>query len=83
MLPARDVRRGDVIVFKYPVDPERDFIKRVIGLPGERLEWRDRKIYINGQPIDEPYVHFKPIGRATIRASTTTGPSPCRPVSTS
>jgi signal peptidase I len=59
VLPARDVRRGDIIVFKYPVDPERDFIKRVIGLPGERLEWKDRKIYINDQVIDEPYVFFK------------------------
>ena len=59
VLPARDVRRGDIIVFKYPVDPERDFIKRVIGLPGERLEWKDRKIYINDQLLDEPYIHFK------------------------
>jgi signal peptidase I len=58
ILPGRDVRRGDIIVFKYPVDPERDFIKRVIGLPGERLELRRKKVYINGKPLDEPYAHF-------------------------
>ncbi len=58
LLPVRPIRRGDVVVFKYPEDPERDFIKRVIGLPGERLEVRDKKVYINGKPLDEPYVHF-------------------------
>jgi signal peptidase I len=58
LLPGRDVRRGDIVVFKYPEDPERDFIKRVIGLPGERLELRRKKIYINGKPLDEPYTHF-------------------------
>jgi signal peptidase I len=58
MLPVRDPRRGDVVVFKYPDEPERDFIKRVIGLPGETLELRNKKVYINGQPLDEPYVHF-------------------------
>ncbi len=58
VLPVRDIRRGDVVVFKYPDDPERDFIKRVIGLPGETLELRAKKVYINGQPLDEPYVHF-------------------------
>ncbi len=58
LLPMRDPRRGDVIVFKYPDEPERDFIKRVIGLPGETLELRNKKVYINGQPLDEPYVHF-------------------------
>jgi signal peptidase I len=45
-------------VFKYPDEPERDFIKRVIGLPGETLELRHKKMYINGQPLDEPYVHY-------------------------
>ena len=54
----RDIRRGDVIVFKYPDEPDRDFIKRVIGLPGETLELRSKKVYIDGQPLDEPYVHF-------------------------
>ncbi len=58
LLPVRDVRRGDVIVFKYPEDPERDFIKRVIGLPGETIELRHKRIFIDGKPIDEPYVHF-------------------------
>jgi len=58
VLPVRDIRRGDVVVFKYPDEPERDFIKRVIGLPGETLELRNKKVYINGQPIEESYVHF-------------------------
>jgi signal peptidase I len=58
ILPSRAIRRGDVIVFKYPVDPERDFIKRVIGLPGDRLELHRKRVYINGKPIDEPYVQF-------------------------
>ena len=52
------IKRGDVLVFKYPVEPDRDFIKRVIGLPGETLQLKDKKIYINGKPLDEPYVHF-------------------------
>jgi signal peptidase I len=58
ILPVRAVRRGDIVVFKYPNEPERDFIKRVIGLPGETLELRAKKVYINGEPLDEPYVHF-------------------------
>jgi signal peptidase I len=58
VLPMRDVRRLDIVVFKYPDEPERDFIKRVIGLPGETVELRNKKVYINGQALDEPYVHF-------------------------
>ena len=56
VLPVRDINRGDVIVFKFPKEPDRDFIKRVIGLPGETVELRRKAVYINGQPIDEtPY----------------------------
>jgi signal peptidase I len=58
LLPVRDIRRGDIVVFKYPDEPERDFIKRVIGLPGDTLELKAKKVYVNGQPLDEPYVHF-------------------------
>jgi signal peptidase I len=58
LLPVRNPRRGDIVVFKYPDEPDRDFIKRVIGLPGETVELRNKKIYINGKPLDEPYVHF-------------------------
>ena len=58
LLPVDAVQRRDIVVFKFPEEPERDFIKRVIGLPGETLEVRAKKVYINGQPLDEPYVHY-------------------------
>src|SRR6266511_1268207 len=58
VLPIGTLERGDVIVFKYPEEPDRDFIKRVIGLPGETVELREKKVYVNGKPLDEPYVHF-------------------------
>jgi len=56
LLPVRGVERGDVIVFKYPDDPDTDFIKRVIGLPGETVEMRGGRTLINGKPLDEPYM---------------------------
>jgi signal peptidase I len=58
LLPVRDIRRQDIVVFKYPDQPERDFIKRVIGLPGETIELRNKRVFVNGQPLEEPYVHF-------------------------
>lgn len=50
-------QRGDVIVFHLPVNTRRDFIKRVIGLPSETLEFRDTQVYINGIRLDEPYIN--------------------------
>jgi signal peptidase I len=58
LLPMKDIKRLDVIVFKYPEDPERDFIKRVIGLPGETVELRNKRVYVNGRRLDEPYVYY-------------------------
>jgi signal peptidase I len=58
LLRKREIERGHVVVFKFPEDPGRDFIKRVIGLPGETVEIRNKHVYIDGKPLDEPYVHF-------------------------
>ena len=58
LLPQRDVRRGDVVVFRYPIDPTRDFIKRCIGLPGDEIEIRNKQVYINGELLNESgYAH--------------------------
>lgn len=56
----RAPRRGDVIVFKFPLDPSRDFIKRVIGVPGDTVEVRDETVFINGSPLKENYIKDKP-----------------------
>lgn len=51
--------RGDIIVFVYPEDREKDFIKRVIGIPGDEIEIRNKKLFRNGQPVgDEPYARY-------------------------
>jgi signal peptidase I len=60
VLPVAAIRRGDIVVFKYPEDPERDFIKRVIGLSGETIELRNHVIHVNGRAIEEPYAHYLP-----------------------
>ncbi len=58
LLPYRDVRRGDVFVFKFPEDPRRDFIKRAIALPGDTLQIRDKAVFVNGvRQSDAPVVH--------------------------
>jgi len=55
LLPVRAPRRGDVIVFRHPEDPRRDFLKRVIALPGETVEIHDRRVFVDGRMLTEPY----------------------------
>ena len=52
-------KRGDVVVFIFPEDRTKDFIKRVIGVAGDTVEIRNKKIFINGQPIDDPHAYFE------------------------
>src|ERR1700721_450226 len=58
IMPYQKIARGDIVVFHFPVDPTQHFVKRVIGLPGDKLRMVSKKVWINGKPIDEPYVHF-------------------------
>lgn len=58
VMPYQKISRGDVVVFHYPVDPTQHFVKRVIGVPGDHLRMISKKVWINGKPLDEPYVHF-------------------------
>ena len=48
-------KRGDIIVFQYPVDPSKDFIKRVVGIPGDTVRIQNKKVFVNDQPLEEPY----------------------------
>lgn len=65
--PANQVRRGDLIVFHYPVDPTLHLVKRVVGLPGDRLHLRDGRVVVNGQPLAEPYTIFRPAAADSFR----------------
>lgn len=50
-----DPKHGDIVVFEFPEDPDKDFIKRIIGLPGDVIEIKDKEVYRNGVKLDEPY----------------------------
>jgi signal peptidase I len=59
-LPYREVRRGDIIVFKFPFDDHPHYVKRVIGLPGDRIRIVNQQVFVNGQLLQEPYVVHDP-----------------------
>lgn len=56
LLPYRAIRHGDIIVFKFPFDDHPHYVKRVIGVPGDRIRIVDERVYVNDQPLNEPYV---------------------------
>ncbi len=56
LVPYRPVKRGDIVVFKYPVSPGQHFVKRVVGIPGDHIRLINRQVYVNGVPLQEPYV---------------------------
>ncbi|NYF78012.1 signal peptidase I [Granulicella arctica] len=59
-LPGTGIHRGDIIVFYYPIDPSLHLVKRVIGLPGDRIHLHEGHVYLNGQLLDEPYAIYRP-----------------------
>ena len=64
----KPVKRGDIVIFPYPQDPSIDYIKRAVGLPGETLEIRKDKVFINGELLHEPYAYFEPNERKSRQA---------------
>jgi len=56
LLPYTEPRRGDVIVFRYPMDIQQNYVKRVMGVPGDHIRVVNKVVYLNGKPLDEPYV---------------------------
>lgn len=55
----RDVKRGDIVVFRFPQEPDTDFVKRVVGLPGETIWIHDKRVFVNGKELFEPYTVFE------------------------
>jgi len=61
VLPYRDVRRGDIIVFRYPLNIQEDYVKRAIGVPGDHIKLVNKQLMLNGHLVNEPYIqHITP-----------------------
>jgi signal peptidase I len=67
LLPYRKIQRGDIVVFHYPVDPSQHFVKRVVAVPGDRLRMINKRVYINGVLIDEPFTQHISVVRSPYR----------------
>ncbi len=59
LLPYQPIRRGDIIVFRYPIDIRQTFVKRCVGIPGDRIRIENKQLYLNGKMVHEPYKHIK------------------------
>lgn len=69
----REPKRGEIVVFGYPKEPRRKFIKRIVGLPGDIVEIRDRTLYVNGEPVEEAYIRgpmYQPFGPVRVPEGT-------------
>jgi signal peptidase I len=63
LLPYTDVKRGDIIVFRYPVDISENYVKRVMGVPGDHIHLEDKEVVLNGKKLVEPYARHIPYRR--------------------
>src|SRR6185436_6155927 len=55
LLPYTEIKRGEIIVFRYPIDISQNYVKRVMGIPGDHIRIKDKVVYLNGKPLTEPY----------------------------
>lgn len=67
LLPPAGIHRGDLVVFHYPVDPSMHLVKRVVGLPGDRIQLRNGRVWINETQLDEPYAFYSQAGANDFR----------------
>lgn len=58
IIPIKEPKRGDIVVFKFPLDPDKDFIKRVIGVAGDVIKIRNKKLYVNGELQNHPFAMY-------------------------
>ncbi len=63
LMPYRNVKRADIVIFHPPEDLYKIYVKRVVGIPGDRLHIEDGRVTVNGEPLDEPYATFEPVAR--------------------
>ncbi len=81
LLPSAGIKRGEIIVFHYPIDPKMHLVKRVIGVPGDRIKLHGGHVYINGVQTTEPYAVYRP-SPPTTSATTSPASKPQTPRST-
>jgi signal peptidase I len=67
LLPYRDLQRGDIVVFHYPLDTSQHYVKRVVGLPGDRIRMRNKTVFVNDRPLRESYVIHSAYSRDSYR----------------
>ena len=75
LLPYTEPKRGDIIVFRYPMDIQQNYVKRVIGTPGDRIRVVDKTVYVNGRALTEPYAQHVSSGLEPYRDNFPSAPS--------